>query len=505
MTRIRKLLQRKPGIPECAAFAAAFLLLTYLLVYHNTLPWQLWLPMGENNDEIIYNRQVVSVLNGGIKGYFGFNEQHAQLGGYAAWGPLVIWLYAIPGLLLAKGVNLLFWANLLFFVAGWVVFSCAAQLRLGQQLTLAVMTAAAWLPLRQVFTGASEPLHYFLFFCIIGGAVGSVRHRGWYILSLAACVLETIIKPYGAVLFLFPLAMQWRQSRRRSAVCAVGAVAAFGLSMVSSKLFNAPYFYDIFDLTAFKLMAAGNIRGGLAYLAQYFCGTVQQLLNSYIQPMLRGEATGFNANVAHGALRIAVLFVLVLILCVVDGVRRRPMLGKLCTLVSAGLIVLAILGTYTAEQFGRYSTMICMLLLIPCVLEDSLTVLAGLPALVLLLFVGGGVEYTSLPARNEGLAAQMQTAADALAERMAQTDSSDPWEYTIAYAYADGVWDGCLYAVPAGMGIEFDFSTYLADSANEVLSKYAMVGHDTPAAQRLLTDGWQVLVETESFVIYERT
>ena len=83
-------------------------------------------------------------------------------------------------------------------------------------------------------------------------------------------------------------------------------------------------------------------------------------------------------------------------------------------------------------------------------------------------------------------------------------DSADPWDHTLAYAYADGVFHGYLYGVPAGMGIEFDYNTYIADPANTIHSRYAMVGHGTDAEARLVRDGWQALVSTEDLIVYEQ-
>lgn len=61
---------------------------------------------------------------------------------------------------------------------------------------------------------------------------------------------------------------------------------------------------------------------------------------------------------------------------------------------------------------------------------------------------------------------------------------ADPWDHTLAYAYDDGVFHGYLYAVPAGMGIEFDKNSYLWDEENPISSRYVMCGHDTRVAAR---------------------
>ena len=56
---------------------------------------------------------------------------------------------------------------------------------------------------------------------------------------------------------------------------------------------------------------------------------------------------------------------------------------------------------------------------------------------------------------------------------------SDPLEQHPAYAYDDTVFHGYLYAVPDGMGIEFDKNSYLWDAENPIYSRYVMCGHGT--------------------------
>ena len=78
---------------------------------------------------------------GAPQGYFGFNESHAAVGTYAAWGPAVFLVYALPGLLL-RGQNAFLWCNLLFVVLGWTFFARAARLGWKRQLAFAAALAA---------------------------------------------------------------------------------------------------------------------------------------------------------------------------------------------------------------------------------------------------------------------------------------------------------------------------------------------------------------------------
>ena len=123
--------------------------------------------------------------------------------------------------------------------------------------------------------------------------------------------------------------------------------------------------------------------------------------------------------------------------------------------------------------------------------------------MVVVLLLPMNFQRGSLPEKNAEMAAQMQTVEAALTASV-QDAGADPWDHTLAYAYDDGVFHGYLYAVPDGMGIEFDKNSYLWDEENPIYSRYVMCGHDTRVEERLLAENWQELVSTEDLVIYKR-
>ena len=134
MDKLKRLLKKTPPVPLGIAGALLFLLLFYTLAFRTPL-WQVWMPPNIDNDEVIYNRQVVSVItHGGPLGYFGYNEGTADIGRYGAWGPVLIWVYGLAGRLFGASVNTMFWCNVLFLALGVVAFTVAARLNIGQQI-----------------------------------------------------------------------------------------------------------------------------------------------------------------------------------------------------------------------------------------------------------------------------------------------------------------------------------------------------------------------------------
>lgn len=443
MQKIRTCLQKTPNALLCVLGAVVFLAGFYFLCYRTPLN-EVWLPTTMNNDEALYNRQVVSVLtHGGPQGYFGYQESTADIGRYGTWGPLLIWAYALPGLLFGASVNVVLWCNLLLIAVGIAVFARCARLNYWQCIALCGALFSIMLPLRSCVSGASEAMHYMLALLIVGTAAALHRSgkTGWLIACAAACAVETIFRPYALLFWVFPLTAVWQNKRRRAA------------------LLHAAWRDDIL-------------------------------------PTLHGETT----YIGGGCVTFLAV-VLVAVVCLVwDKHKGRPLVLKGCALFCSAVIALVLLFMYNIDP--RHMMLLAILLLGTVVVEDAAPAAVWLPVLVVLL-LPMNFQRGSLPEKNAEMAAQMQTVEAALTADV-QDAGADPWDHTLAYAYDDGVFHGYLYAVPAGMGIEFDKNSYLWDEENPISSRYVMCGHDTRVEERLLAENWQELVSTEDLVIYKR-
>ena len=244
----------------CTAAAALVFLLAYELVVYRVPVTEIFLPVSSWSDEVIYSKQLAAAVQyGAPQGYFGFNESHAAVGTYAAWGPAVFLVYALPGLLL-RGQNAFLWCNLLFVVLGWTFFARAARLGWKRQLAFAAALAAMNAPIRYVFSAMQEPLHYALMLAVLGCGILARRDKSraaWAGLCVL-CAVATLVRPYEAVLWLFPLAL-CRQDRRRIAVCVAGGAVSLGGTLVLMSKFYAPYFFTNVDLSPLQELARGQV------------------------------------------------------------------------------------------------------------------------------------------------------------------------------------------------------------------------------------------------------
>ncbi len=496
--KLQKCAKITPNALLCALGAVVFLAGFYLLCYR-TMPWDIWLPTTMNNDEAIYNREVVSVLtHGGPQGYFGYQETTADIGRYSTWGPFLIWAYAIPARLFGPSVNVVLWCNLLLIALGLAFFARSAKLTLWQFAAFLGGVLSLMLPLRSCVSGASEAMHYTLALVLVGASAALRRNgkTGWFVVCCAACAVETIFRPYALLFWVFPLAAVWQNKRRRN-ICFGTAAAGFAVSLFAMAKLAAPYFSGSgMDFAGVQFLLQGHPVAAVRYVWQRAASLLSAAWQYDILPTLQGNTT----YIGSGCVTFAVV-VLAAVACLVWDLRtRRPAQLKIGALFCSAAIMLVLVTMYSLDP--RHMMLLAILLLAAMAVEDAAPAAVWLPVLLVLL-LPMNYERGSLPERNEEMAAQMQVVEEALAADAADA-GEDPWDHTLAYAYDDGVFHGYLYAVPAGMGIEFDKNSYLWDEENPIYSRYVMCGHDSRVAQRLQAENWQELTATEDLVIYKR-
>lgn len=482
-----------------AAAALAFLLLYEWAVYEVPVT-QIYLPASSWSDEVVYSKQLAAVVRyGAPQGYFGFNESHAPVGTFAAWGPAVFWLYALPGLLL-RGQNAFIWCNVFFAVAGWVVFARAARLKAWQQAAFAVALGCLNAPIRYIFSAMQEPLHYALVLAVTGTAVlvrRSGRRPAWVVLGLL-CAVATLVRPYNAALWLYPLALAWPR-RRAVAGCVAGAAASLGGTLALMHWFYAPYFFENVDLAPLRMLAHFEVLSAVRYTAGKLLTALTQA-GQEIAAAFAGQGGGYY-------LAFALLVLLTLACLAVDWRRRCPVFWKACALATVLAVFLALMVLYRTGEASRHTLVLDILLLAALVLENPRPA-AGAAAGAVVLALAGVLALAAdgydMPGPHAKIAAEVDALHAALAESQQAVDSDDPWDHTLAYSFGDDAHVGMLYAAPDGMGLQFDEVAYLQDPAHTIYARYMMTSPGSAVEQRLLGAGWTLLFQGEYATVYER-
>lgn len=481
------------------AAALAFLLVYEWIVYKVPVT-DIYLPASSWSDEVVYSKQLAAVVKyGAPQGYFGFNESHADIGTFAAWGPAIFWMYALPGFFL-RGRNAFIWCNLFFVVAGWLTLVWAARLKAWQQVVFAVVLACLNAPIRYVFSAMQEPLHYALVLAVIGTAV-LVRRTGrkpaWAALCLL-CAAATLARPYNAVYWLFPLALAWPR-RRVLLRCLAGAAASLVATLVLMSKFYAPYFFTNVDTAPLQMLARLQVFSAVRY-------TLDKLVAAFTQ--VGQEIAGAWQGEGGGYYLVFFLLLAVTAGCLVWNLfRKGPVFWKGCAVAAATIIFLALMVMYRTAEASRHTLVLDILLLAALVLESPRPA-AGTAALTAVLALAGILGLTArggfgMPAYREAVDREVGALHTVLAESQALVDTDDPWQRTIAYSFGDAAHVGLLYAAPDGMGLQFDENTCLADEQQRIHSRYVMTSSGSEVEARLLAEGWTLLYQGEYGIVYE--
>ena len=333
---------------------------------------------------------------------------------------------------------------------------------------------------------------------VIAGSTAALLRGGsrwWLAPAVLACALETIFRPYALLFWALPLVAVWADKKRRT-LCLGGAAASFGVALFSMTKLSASYFSGGgMDFGGLELLAHGKIGEAIVYELRH---AAKELVTAGTDiPRTFAEKT----YIGRGCVIFLMVLAVTLICFVLDRRAHRASPLKACALGCTGIIALVLVFMYNIAP--RHLMLLAILLLAATVVEDAARGIVWLPVLAVVL-LPINVERSTLSTYFDEMGSQITAVESALQTSMDARASTDPWDNTLAYAYADDVFHGYLYAVPAGMGIEFDMNTYIADPDETIRSRYAMVNHGTAAEARLQADGWQPLVSTDDLIVYER-
>lgn len=344
---------------SCLFCAILALGVIFVLAYHNKDWKHVWFATGMNNDEVFYNRQIVGVLTyGQPKGIFGYNESTAQIGHFGGWGPLLIYLHALPSILVGAGINTVFWSNLIIFLLGWWFFVCTAKVSWQKQVALGIAFACIWLPLEQVFSGSSEPIQYTLLFLLFGAcfAMKEKMRPAFFWVSVIACFLTTATRAYTVLLWLFPLAITWKKERKYTVygiVAAIISLLCFGFSEVYC---NAPYYDGMgTDTQGVQYLLEGKVRQAVLYELDRLREGITFLYQSTVLTL-----SGQTQEQGRAVLIFGVLFIVMVFCLVYDFLHKRKVLFKALTLFCIVLILGAIFLVYSAGVIQRHLIMLCV-------------------------------------------------------------------------------------------------------------------------------------------------
>ena len=187
-----------------------------------------------------------------------------------------------------------------------------------------------------------------------------IRDRGLCVL----CAVATLVRPYEAVLWLFPLAL-CRQDRRRIAVCVAGGTVSLGGTLVLMSKFYAPYFFTNVDVSPLQELARGQVVSAVRDVAHKLLDALRT-----VAEMLADQL----ANRSGGQYLLFFLLLGVTLVClIVDARAGRPVFWKGCAAVTAVIVFLALLLMYRPVEGSRHTLVLDVLLLAALLLLGALS------------------------------------------------------------------------------------------------------------------------------------
>lgn len=486
-------------IAEILVSALLFLLLYEWIVYG--VPFgQIYVPASTWSDEAVYTKLLEAVVNFGTpQGYFGYNESHAEIGRYGAWGPVGTWIYAIPGFFL-RGENTVLLCNLFFVLVGWLAFAYEAHLSIIQQMLLGIVLALLNVQIRYVFSAMQEPFYYASMLAVVGIGL-CVRKKGrkgtWAALCVL-CFITALARPYNIALWIYPIALAWPNWKRCLASFGGMFVSLIGTLALMDKMY-APYLLTTVDLGLLDMLIRLDVSAIGQYIAEKSTEAVDRIAQD-IEGVLSGNG--------GGQYLIFLLLLMVTAICFIwDLCHKRGCFWKGCAFVFSLIVFLALLMMYPT-QVVRHTLVLDMVLLATLAYE-SMHAVVGIVIGIGVLTATGMVmlapsDTFSMPVYNENIAQEIILLQEALQKSEANNKSCDPWDHTLAYSLEGKTHTGMLYALPEGMGIQFNTEDYLSDTANQIHSRYIMTISGGTVEQRLIDEGWVALYKGEECLVYEK-
>ena len=441
-----------------------------------------YLPNSMWNDELLYYKLTEACVHyGHPQGYFGFNESHALVGGFAAWSPVLLIPWVLWGLLF--GWNLLspILCNIVIMMIAMFVFGMLMKPNWKQVICIGLLYAAFSVMTRFTLSGMPEVNMYALLLVIVAlmwdmaRELAEVKYLRLVILY-ALIALLTLMRPYYILLFVgFIYFANKVMSRRKAVICSAclvaPVVAGYGLI---SHYFSAPYLTDLFYtdwLTAYK----DGVLAGLKYDVWKLLSSIKSVTMMMLQKAPEGKL------LAGGLYFLFLLCIVTWLVLVIDHKRvSAPFIISLQMLILTICFLGADLMMYRLQEGGRHTIAFIFVTIMPLpfiardakvpVWKPVLPSAIGTVVLVVTFLLLGKLPYEfDIPYATADRVEKIGTLRAELDANIEVTLGPPSYENTIIWPIWDQVdgetvvfdW-GMLYAVPAGMGINACDGGYVA-------------------------------------------
>ena len=486
----------------------------YCALYHKGL-WDIYLPTSYWNDELFYFKQVDGILAHGVPGgYFGFNESHGRFLSFAAWSPVLLYVWVFWGLLFGWGILSPIICNLVVISLCMFAFAWMAKPGRRQMIAMAILLGVFSPFTRYIMSMSLEVLCCSLLFVYMGALFGYERDRknGYLWIMMIASAILTLTRPYFVLLVLYPAFFYGKQGVKKQ-IPAIGIpVGAFGGYALLKYLFSAEYLHSLFEISFLTKFWEEGIGVGFLNLWTVGKNGVLLIFDFLKKAVKYGHSSGCFYAI-YGLLGV-LLFVMVFM----EWRQRKnksTCYRVMCMIATMAIMLLAILYMYKAHEGSRHLlTFILVGILMLGMYENRKGIVLQVTFLAALSFffvVKAGTPYDYLPPFDDGVVSgEVSTMQSGLEEKM-ELQKGIGWDNTIVWLASDmkdgesviASWQQ-LYAVPGGFGINYCSYDYVYHNLGSMKSRYIAAIPGGDVEKMLVEEGALLLEANEKIAVYDR-
>ncbi len=484
----------------------------YCLV-RGTSFFTLFLPNSYNNDVLFYYKLVEGLCDGGITGFFGFNESHALHGGFAAWNPLILVPFFIAGKIFGWTYMTPIICNIVLFSIALAVFVILVKPKWNQLICALIILAlfpSFWI---HMMNSLPEIVITSILIIVVSALISYVSSGSnialWVSLILSGYL--TIVRPYMVLFFLFALLFLLQKKRLWSTISAIVSLCIVGIAYVLiSRYLTADYFAPLYDMSMLKALGHFKFNEALSIakdsLKIMFPGILSFLKGAFVY--------GSTAGTQYIMFSVALAGSIVLMFCdIFTKKKNKDYVSAYFIYILSGLgLTFAIFFLLVKPNEGGrhvFSFAILGIILVSLGFKETVgKIFSGAIGILLIIFlIRGSLVPTDydIPMEKPGLASDI-----AYWEENFKASDETGYDNTIIWPLYDFV-DGNvvitnyneLYGIPSKMGISCCFYDYVTGNIDNLKCKYAAVPAGGTIEAALIEKGVVLVGRTNDLAIYK--
>ena len=472
------------------------------------------MPLG--SDEVGYYKQVEAAVKFGAPlGFYGYNDTHAIVSTFGAWGFIPLLPYILIGKLFGWSFFVQALSNLCFICFSIFAFLLITRPKLKSLLILAFFLITATFMNLFSYSGMVESLNYL--FAIIMAALFTkmILNENSTILIkvfLGLLIFYAVLTRYSWSVLMLPFSILiFRKNYIKGII--IGIIATFTtafLSIIVNKYTGAPYFESTFN-SVVNLIIKDPIGGTLKALND----TILRITGVFSSETVSSGVFYFTLIIIY------LLLILLLLNPFIDFIKsfyqinyqqktkEKMFVLVLCTYTITAYIIG--IGMFYTSYFDAairslyLPFLFCIMLMINFDFIKEIIVIAGLSVISLSYLTSFNAHIPLYPYSEERKFAYFENQSD-LNSVIHIDPNLSRWENTVNVIGANSF---LMLSLPEGTGINFTFQTsMLPDDLKTINSKYCIlnnynIGSDMNILyKKFIQNGFVVLLKKDDYVIY---